>query len=68
MTAIFLSIVNFEKKITFIPKYINKMASPCVYLQLTGGNISTGKFIWSVVSTTISGENTKEEGAGLWQK
>lgn len=44
------------------------MASPCVYLQLTGGNIPTGKFIWSVVSTTISGENTEEEGAGLRQK
>lgn len=44
------------------------MASPCVYLQLTGGNISTSKFIWSVVPTTVSGENTEEEGAGLWQK
>lgn len=59
---------EFWKKDDLYPQIHKQMASPCVYLQLTGGNISTGKFIWSVVSTTISGENTKEEGAGLWQK
>lgn len=31
-------------------------ASPCVYLQLAGGNVATGKFIHSVVSTAVGGE------------
>lgn len=38
---------------------------PCVYLQLTGGNIATGKFIHSVMSAAVCGEHSKEEGAGL---
>lgn len=40
---------------------------PCVYLQLTGRNIATGKFIHSVVSTAVCGEHSKQEGAGLQQ-
>lgn len=50
-----------------IPNYI-KEVSPCVYLEFTRGNISSGKFIRSVMSTTVGGENTQEEGAGLWKK
>lgn len=57
----------FRYKVKNIPKYI-KQDSPCVYLQFTGGNISTGKFIRSVVSTTVGGENTQQEGAGLCKK
>lgn len=50
-----------------IPNYI-KEVSPCVYLEFTRGNISSGKFIRSVMSTTVGGENTQEEGAGLWKR
>lgn len=50
-----------------IPNYI-KEVSPCVYLEFTRGNISSGKFIRSVMSTTVGGENTQEEGAGLLKK
>lgn len=38
---------------------------PCVYLQLAGGNVATGKLIWSVVSAAVGGEHSQQKGAGL---
>lgn len=60
-----LILLGYKMKI--ILNYI-KDISPCVYLEFTRGNISSGKFIRSVMSTTVGGENTQEEGAGLWKK
>ncbi|TNN65285.1 hypothetical protein EYF80_024439 [Liparis tanakae] len=32
---------------------------------LAGGNVPTGKFVCSVVSATVGGENTQQKGASL---
>lgn len=42
--------------------------SPCVDLQFTGGDVTTSKFIGSVMSPTVGGENTQQERTGLKKK
>lgn len=39
--------------------------SPCVYLQLAGWHVASGKLICSVVSAAVGGKNSQQEGAGL---
>lgn len=41
---------------------------PSVYLQFAGRNISSSKFIDSVVSPTVGGEDSQQKGAGLQQR
>lgn len=49
-------------------KLLQSSIHPCVDLQFTGGNIATGKFIYSVVSAAVGGEYSQQKGTGLQQK